>query len=133
MTENGSPLDEVPDKELVEALMNQFHAQELRKWMSANGLTRSHGANKSKSARQAIEQDREGIARFLLERNAIEVDWQPRCMYYKACGNHTTGHREDMCTDCVDVLRWNSSKQTIDLDNFDSIVDYMTELHVRFG
>jgi len=133
MTEDGPPLDDVPEEDLVEALMGQFHAQELREWMSANELKRERGANKRRSAELAVAQDPEGIARFLYGRGAIDVEWDRQCIYYDACGNTTATAREEVCDACLDVSRRNSSEGAVDIDDYDDRAEYMAELHARFG
>lgn len=50
------------DEELARLLAETMHAEELRAWMSNYGLTRSRGARKMESARQAVEQDRVLVA-----------------------------------------------------------------------
>lgn len=49
---------DVDDDELAKMLAEAVKAEELRRWMNSNGLTRSRGARKLESARQAVEQDR---------------------------------------------------------------------------
>lgn len=46
------------DEELAHELADAFGAEEIRRWMSNNGLIRSRGARKIEAARQAVEQDR---------------------------------------------------------------------------
>lgn len=133
MGDDGPPLDSIPEEELVDALADEFHAQDLREWMSANDLSRPRGANKRESAEAAVEQERGGVARFLYDRGAIEVDWERRCMYHEACGNHTDSPREDVCTECLDYSRRNSSEGAVDIGDFEDRTAYMAELHARFG
>lgn len=126
------PLDEVPDEELVNALEEMFHAQELRDWMSAHDLERSRGANKHESATQAVAQDRDGIARFLYEEGALDLDWDRRCEHHGACGNTTAGPNVAVCDACLDVSRRNSSADDpLAPDDFPSMTEYMAALHER--
>lgn len=53
---------DMPDDELAEELAMNTKAEELRRFMSAYGMTRSRGARKLESARQAVEQDRTRVA-----------------------------------------------------------------------
>lgn len=58
---------EMGDDELADLLAESMQANELRRWMSGHGLSRSRGARKAKSAEQAVEQDRVLIAAALDE------------------------------------------------------------------
>jgi len=127
------PLDTIPDQDLVDSLMNQFHAQELRDWMAAHDLSRERGANKRRSAELAVQQDHDGIAQFLLEQNAISINFDRRCMYYDICGNTTPSPREEMCTDCLDYSRQNNFENTIDFENYDSMTAYMAAIHAHYN
>jgi hypothetical protein len=100
-------LEDVPDDELASALASLFEANELRRWMSANGLTRSRGANKLESARQAVAQDRAGVARYVYEAGAVDVDHDPKCDYHGVCGNRTAGRGAPVCDECMDAIRAN--------------------------
>jgi len=130
MSDGSPPLDEFSDQELAEALASQFMANKLRRWMSANGLERSRGANKLESAMQAVEQDRDGIAEYLFQINAIDVDWEPKCMHYEACGNRTAGAGADVCDRCMDLARRaDRERGTPDRGDFDSAVAYFERLY----
>lgn len=59
------------NEELANLLADTMQAEELRRWMSSNGLTRSRGANKSESAEQAVEQDRTLVAAVLDDEHGL--------------------------------------------------------------
>ena len=125
---------QVEDEEIVDALVDTFQANQLRKWMAANGLQRERGSNKAESARQAVEQGREEIARMLHEEGALEVEWDRKCRHHRACGNTTPGATTDMCDDCLDVVRENDrASDPVDRDGFDDATDFFEALHERFA
>lgn len=131
MTGDYPDFSDISDQRLSEALASQFRANDLRSWMAENGLTRSRGANKMESARQAVEQDREGIARELFDAGVLEVDWDRRCRYHGACGNTTTGSHE-VCDECIDMARANDrARDPVDRDDYDDPVEYMREVRSR--
>lgn len=53
------------DEKLADMLQQGKSAEELRRWMAANGLRRTRGARKMESALQAVEQDRVRVAAHL--------------------------------------------------------------------
>jgi len=118
---------------LAHELADRMTVEELRKWCSEHGVVRERGDDKLTTAKRAVEQDREGIARFLYGRGAIDVEWDRRCIYYGACGNTTASPREEVCDACIDVSRRNSSEGAVDIDDYDNRTEYMAELHARFG
>jgi len=132
MTE-GPPLDQVDDQELAEALASQFMANDLRRWMSDNGLRRSRGANKMESARQAVQQDREGIAELLYQNNALDVDWERKCKHHEVCGNTTPGASTDLCDRCLDLFRMNDREaDPIDASDYEERIDFVSALYERY-
>lgn len=132
--EDGPDFSEVADDEIVEALIDTFQANELRKWMAANGLQRERGSNKAESARQAVEQGREDIAQMLYDENALDVDWDRKCKHHSACGNTAPGASTEMCDDCLDVVRENDrAANPVDRDRFDDATDFFQALHERFA
>jgi hypothetical protein len=60
--------EEPTNDDVARTLANHMQVQELRNWMSENDLSRSRGARKLESAKQAVEQDRD-----LCERKAAEL------------------------------------------------------------
>jgi len=132
--EDGPDFSDVPDDEIVDALIDTFQANELRRWMAENGLQRERGSNKAESARQAVEQGREGIAEMLHEEGALDVEWDRRCRHFEACGNTTPGATTDMCDDCLDVVRENDrASDPVDRDGFDDPTAFFEALHERFA
>jgi hypothetical protein len=127
--DDGPDFSQLTDQDIAEALADKFHANPLRKWMASNGLERSRGANKMESARQAVDQDREGIALFLYEEGDLDVEWDRRCEYHEACGNTTAGASVRMCDECTDLVRQNDREGVVSLDDFDDMTGYMEALY----
>ena len=119
-------LVDADDEVLADLLAIEMEAMTLRRWMSSRGLTRSRGSRKRESAAQAVEQDPVLVTCTLIERGAIETDRDPKCKYYLACGNETSGPREEVCDECIDVARRN---RRFEYDDFDTMTDYMRRLH----
>jgi hypothetical protein len=133
MEQEAPPLEDVPEDELVAGLKSQFKAQELREWMSQNGLKRERGANKQRSAELAVRQEPEEIARFLFERGAIDVDWAPVCEHHGVCGNEVPGRNVERCDECTDLSRENSrARDPVDPNDFDDMDEYMAVLYERY-
>jgi hypothetical protein len=74
-----------PDEELAELLAANMTAAELRGFMSGHGMTRSRGARKLESARQAVEQDRTRVAAWL-DRVLGLAGGEHDCTVTCACG-----------------------------------------------
>ena len=55
---------DAPDEELAGILADSMKAEELRSWMSHNGITRPRGATKAESAAAAVERDRTAVAAY---------------------------------------------------------------------
>lgn len=130
---DAPPLDEISDQEVAEALASQFMANDLRKWMSENDYSRSRGANKMESARQAVQQDRDGIARLLYENGVLEVEWDRKCKHHRVCGNTTPGAATDLCGNCLDMFRANDREpDPVDDSGFDDRTDFVEALYERY-
>jgi len=77
---------DIDNDELAELLTDTLQAQELRTWMSAQGLQRSRGSNKTESAEQAVEQDRTLVAATLDEEHALAEDGGDFSVTCQNCG-----------------------------------------------
>jgi len=90
---------DAPDEELADILAGSMKAEELRSWMSHNGITRPRGATKAESAAAAVERDWTAVAAYA---DAVEgiADRDPATAIC-SCGFEQRFPREDRAVEAA--------------------------------
>ena len=65
---------------------------------------------------------------------AAEQGETKQCIYHEVCGNELTVGRNEVCPQCLDLVRHNDSAtgQTIDPADSESLIEHMSELYGEY-